>query len=559
MHAITQRSFIHRKQLWLWGTVFVINVGLAIWAELHLASARPLAGRLDDQEPESHILVTELAFEQTSWRIHHFLPIFTLGASYNKFVDNHPGAESMDWRGNYYYTSTPPLTFDLPYFFSKLTGGPPTLFKLRSYNLVLQYAAAGALGWLVFLCGRSSGVEKNLCLITGAVASIIYITAPESLHSHTISLWAQQFFCVLLVIQLIVYLFRPSLWLLGLMAFVGCLADWTPYLANFSMAAIALWSYFKSRDRRALHIAIALAVGVLLAGICMMFWFHTEFSLLSYITDLRVRRHARSQGGLRDLQYFVPAYINSLGLFTIICAVVLLQRPWTTQFSNVLRKRQPIFPAVNPFLLCIAIFCISLIENILMKVHALEYSYDRLKGVQLIALVIAWAALRSFRSARTILAMCLAVGYISVLTFWIKFDTPLGYCYTRRSEQELLGAIIARTAGENPAFFNGDIRGSEVFYAGRNIVEFDHAEGRQLTDEARQWCLTHSYKSGTVYQISGSYPYPLPNEMPRIIYIQQVHTDGAVIMLQNIRLDEKPGEYHAPVNAYSWTLEPIVK
>jgi hypothetical protein len=197
MQILTERSseqrFLLSRHL-LVSLIFASIATVSIVSRAHLINTRPLAGRLDDQEPESHILITDLAFEQTPWTTHHFLPLFTLGARYNKDIDEHPNAESTDNLGNYYYTSTPPLTFVIPYFALKITIGTPSLVGLRWYNLALQIIIAIALGGLVYLCVRRPGADFQFRLLVSMTAALIYMTAPECLKSHTITLWAQQFY-----------------------------------------------------------------------------------------------------------------------------------------------------------------------------------------------------------------------------------------------------------------------------------------------------------------------------------------------------------------------------
>jgi len=539
--------------------LFAIVTVLALWAEVHLALTRPFAGRLGDQEPEAHIMVSELAMEQTSWRVHHFLPIFTLGAQYNKGIDDHPGAESADKLGNYYYVSTPPLAFDLPYLFAKLTGGAPTMFRLRAYNLFLQYTSAAALAWLVFLCGKHSGKDRNLSFLAALTAALIYITAPECLHSHTIALWAQQVICLLLVLQIIVFLFRPSWWLLGLMAFVGCLSDWTPYVANFGMAAIALYSFAKTRDRRNLKIALALVAGVALAGLVMVLWFHTEYSVASYLADLKGRHAARSEGGFALDRFFLPRYLDSFGFFTVIGLAAVVLRPWKGSLA-VGREDQPILPGAKPFWIAIGVFAIALLENEIMKVHALKYSYDRLKGVELLAIVVAWAAMRSMRSAQVLFASSVAVGLVSVGLFYIAYETPRGYSYVPRAQQQAIGEIVLRTAENSPAFVNFDTRGSEVYYAQRNLVEFDgEASDNTLLDLAKTWCQQHHDASGMVYELVGGYYTAGPTAYPRTLRILRVYADQHPVLVGEVKLNETQADYHPLFDGYSRHLMPVFK
>ena len=532
---------------------------VSIVSRAHFIDTRPLAGRLDGQEPEAHIIVTETAFEQVPWRIHRFLPIFTLGAPYDKFIDQHPGAASADPLGNYFYTSTPPLTFVLPYLAAKLTTGMPTLIGLRWYNMSLGVLATLALAALVQLCLR--GTRKSVSVILSCTAAIIYMTAPECLKSHSIDIWAQQFYAVLLPLQIIAFLFYPAGVLLFVLAFIGCLADWTPYVANGAMVGLAAISWWRTRDRQSLHAAIAIAGGCLLGGAAMLAWYGQEMTLASYFHNLAVRSEARSIGGLRSFYFFLPRYLESFGLFAFLGPAALAVR---FRQSAVVQYRSgrvvpwlgpKILTEFDPLLVALLIVGVALLENLLMKGHALLYSYDRLKGVQFLALLIAWCASATLRHARAAYWSSVVVGLVCVALFKFTYDTPYGWNYVAHSQQERIGAIIARTAAlQGPAFFNGEIRGSEVYYAHRNVVEWvdREAAGRHLDTAAfvRQWCSQHGFDQGTLYEISGNpFPWPKPQDFPRSFAVTQIFTDGRPSTPKAFVLDEHAGDYHEASSA----------
>lgn len=517
---------------------------LSVVSRIHFIQTRPLAGRLDGQEPESHILVTDLAFGQTPWKIHHFLPLFTYGAPYDKDIDQHPGAASPDRFGNYYYCSTPPLTFVLPYLAAQLTGAGPGITSIRWYNLSLQILAALALAGLVFLCARCEGMETEAGLLVSAAALVIYMTAPECLKSHAINLWAQQFYAVLLMIEMICFLFYPSAILLFLFAWIGCLEDWTPYIANAGMAVIALFSYAKTRNVRALRLAFALLLGCLLAGLTMIGWFSTVMTVHDYFQNLALRMADRA--GYLSLQAELPLYyLNSFGVYVFAGLAVLFLRPWRFRRSVAEKRPRVILPGADPLVVALGIVAIALLENLLMCGHATAYSYDRLKGVQFLALFVAWGMLRRRDAALWVFGLCLAAGLFSIYFFWRTYDTSRGWAYMAHSQQERIGAIIAKTASTNgPAFFNGEVRGAEVYYARRNLYQL-----RQVRDAAafaEQWCRIHHFAEGTVYEISGDYPVPADSQLPRSIHIRRIHASGTVDDLGSVRVPEKPGDYHPP-------------
>ncbi|MGA3283151.1 MAG: hypothetical protein ABSD57_01660 [Verrucomicrobiota bacterium] len=533
-----------RSWIWLVGfIVFCVSL-LSVIARAHFIQTRPFAGRLDGQESESHILVTHLAFEQTSWKIHHFLSIFTLGAPYNKYIDQHPGAASADRFGNYYYTSFPPLTFVLPYIAVKSVGASPSMAGLRWYNIVLQILSAFALAGLVFLCTKKKGVEFELRLLASATTAVIYMTAPECLKSHSINLWAEQFYALLLIIQIICFLFYPSTLLLFVFAFIGCLADWTSYLANLGMAGIALFSFWKTRDARALRLTIAIILGCLLAGLCIIGWYATVIPVHDYFHNLIVRGSSR-EGSLSSRVTLIIRYSNSFGLFSIIGLVVFFLRPWSRVNKEVVTRSEVILPGKDPFLISFLIMVIALLENLLMGDHANLYSYDRLKGVQLLALFIVWGTTWSRGASTWIFGLSVMVGLFSICFFWRTYEMPQGWSYVAQSEQERIGEIIVKTASTNgPAFFNGDVRGAEVYYAQRNIFQL----GTNVNSVAfvQEWCRQHHFTEGTLYEISGHYPFPEEKDLPRSLRVCRVYASGKVMDIGFFQIPEKPGDYHAP-------------
>lgn len=159
--------------------IVLLITALSVFARAHFIENRSLAGRLDGQEPEAHILVTVTAFNEVDWTIHKFLPIFTYSARYNKYIDQHPGAATPDIAGNYFYTSTPPLTFVVPWLFSKVVNADPSIALFRWYNVALQLAASLSLGALVLLCLQRSGADQSAALLASSCAVVIYMTAPK--------------------------------------------------------------------------------------------------------------------------------------------------------------------------------------------------------------------------------------------------------------------------------------------------------------------------------------------------------------------------------------------
>ena len=537
----------------------------SIFIRIGFIENRPYAGRLDGQEPESHILTTLMAMEQSPIATHKFLPIVSLGARYNKFIDEHPGAGAADEEGNYFYTSTPPLTFAMPYLAHKLTGVAPTMQSLRYYNLMLQMLATMALAAFVWLSLRGAADPIARAMAT-ATAAAVYLTAPECLVSHSINLWGQQFTTVLLMVQIILFCFRPSLGALFLLAMLGCLSDWTPYIANSVMAALALWSWRRNGDGKALLIFFAIGLGCLAGGLALIAWNGLVMTPEQYFHALAVRQADRTVQGWSYIYDFIPSYTQSLGVFGLL----LFWQPWRlfrwrdaeSKAAECSAGSRVILPDLHPLVIGVIIVACALIENLLMADHALRYSYDRLKGVQLLALALALGASHSGAVARRFFAGTVAAGVVSMAVFWLSWTSQIGWHYIAHSQQERIGAVIRATvSNEGPAFFNGDVRAAEVYYAGRNLfqnVDNAAAEAGVTTDEfVRKWLGAHQFEQGVVYEISGSYPLPKKRDLPRTLSVRRVHADGRVEQLGSHTLDEKVEDYHG--GSVIYMMDPILR
>jgi len=109
-----------------------------------------------------------------------------------------------------------------------------------------------------------------------------------------------------------------------------------------------------------------------------------------------------------------------------------------------------------------------------------------------------------------------------------------------------LGEIIVKTVSSNgPAFFNRDVRGAEVYYAHRNI--FQLGDNPDVVAFVQAWCRQHHFTEGTLYEISGHYPFPEEQDLPRSLRVRRVYANGEIMDLGIFQMPEKPGDYHDPL------------
>jgi len=164
------------------------------------------------------------------------------------------------------------------------------------------------------------------------------------------------------------------------------------------------------------------------------------------------------------------------------------------------------------------------------------------------------------RSAQVLFASSVAVGLVSVGLFYIAYETPRGYSYVPRAQQQAIGEIVLRTAENSPAFVNFDTRGSEVYYAQRNLVEFDgEASDNTLLGLAKTWCQQHHDASGMVYELVGGYYTAGPTAYPRTLRILRVYADQHPVLVGEVKLNETQADYHPLFDGYSRHLMPVFK
>jgi hypothetical protein len=307
------------------------------------------------------------------------------------------------------------------------------------------------------------------------------------------------------------------------------------------MAALALYSWWKHREGRSLWVAGALLAGCLVGGLTMIYWFSTNCTVGEYFAALKARSAARSEGSLSVFLHFIPHYLNSFGLFTLLALVGVAWRPWRAGVKSGVARAPAVLPGLDPLVVSLIIFALALLENLLVKEHALLYTYDRLKGIQCAALFLAWGALRSRSRARWYFGLSCVLGLLSLGLFLFSYEAPHGWARITTAQQERIGAIIVQTASPNgPAFSNFEARGAEVYYARRNLAQYTDS-----VETAQAWLKEHQQSEGTFYHLSGNYLNPSPADLPRTLRIWRVYPDQPAVELPAVVLDERPGDYHS--------------
>ena len=159
-------------------------------------------------------------------------------------------------------------------------------------------------------------------------------------------------------------------------------------------------------------------------------------------------------------------------------------------------------PQINPFFITFTVFGFALTENLVLAGHATDYTYDRLKGVQLLAFALGWAVAFDHATAVRFLKYSCLAGILSCALFWTVYDHFEDFRSSDYQWQHRLGDIIRKTAvPDNPSFANITVRGTEIYYSGRNTQEVRPPDDLDVDAFIRQWCLRHHYDQAAYYQV----------------------------------------------------------
>lgn len=314
-----------------------------------------------------HELLTIECYDETPISQHLFLPIISMGDADDKWITW--GATIPDSEGNYYYTSFSAASFFLGWLFLKIFHLPVSEMGLYIWNNVLLVISAVLLMRLLAIVYRNSRFKELLCLI----GSISYIWLPEILHGLGIVYWSQSVMQATLLMQIIfwykhVYMDSRSSGILFLaMTVVNPYIEWTGYVANVGFAIAEILSHRKDLKRGFRN---AFQIGMLTVVSFGLFCLHylLRVDRQAFFKALRDRFMARNVTTETLLTDVFGGYLKS---FLFLWLLLLILVIW----CMICKKQLEIGNGLLLFVLSFPIM-----ENVVMKQHALAYTYDRMKA-----------------------------------------------------------------------------------------------------------------------------------------------------------------------------------
>jgi hypothetical protein len=478
-------------------------------------------------EATYHVLLTTHALENSPFKNHWGLPTVTLGTSQDKDI---PWGLTQPTRtGDYIYTSFSAPGFMVPYLVLDAVGARLSEKNLARFNSVIGAIVSIVLYALLVRILRSAAYTPPVAVAGALAGTAVSIFSREVLQSHGVIYWVHSFYQLILVVCLyFVFAYlndqatgngnrkRYGACLLAAV-FLGAWTEWTGYVFGIGIAAL-FWLKGK-HDRSSRTLSVKLFLAVVAAGLVTVIHLSLGVGFEPALRTLAARFMARntSTGSLTGL---LGGYGLSFGLFILIVFSALA----VSFFKN--NKKHGENPLVHErigFLFLAS--TIPLVENLLMLQHADQFSFDRLKFVFPIAIVICLSFARSAIAGRIVLvlAVCLASAhgyrsYKASLTehaYWAQADML---------NRSLVDAVSRATDLKCAVLLsNLGVRGYANILLGRGMYEYkSRDESRQLMDQ-RKAC-------SAVY-LEGDWIY---SDLPRYKRATLTRSDGTIVEFQSL-------------------------
>ena len=362
-----------------------------------------------------HVLLTMQAYDETPASVHRFLPIQTYAEKDNKRINNGPSL-LQDKLGNSYYVSFSPIGFYIPYFFCKLFGLDLTLNSLYLFNCICLLISA----LLIYEIISELFHNKQLA---GSMA-IIYSFIPEILYTQGIVYWHHSISQIFLLVQMLMF-FRIFLknenniknWIIfWIVSFLYPYSEWTGFVSNLGLIISIFilnstiikknkYNFFQVKLR-----CLAYIVGLASITVATLVYYIWRFTAIAPVQQVIQTLISRAEGRSSDSfitlikgywQSYWPLWIVFIALF-----VLLLALPYGRNklFSYLKNKKAWIWLFVILF---------PLVENLILKQHAILYTFDRLKlALPLICLTALFIQILNLKKAKTVILQFIIVIFI---------------------------------------------------------------------------------------------------------------------------------------------------
>lgn len=412
-----------------------------------------------------HTLLTIEGYNETPIKDHLFLPIVSLGDETDKNIPW--GATVPDIKGNYYYTSFSPAGYFLPWLFMKTFNLNVCEKSLYIFNSVLFSISAALLSILIFLIFKN----KKISFIISIISLIIYTLSPEILHGMGMVYWHQSVMQVTLLIQLLSWYkikngnSKLAKIVFYLITLINPYIEWTGFIANMGYAFVELFYNWKENKKTAfINFFI---IGFLTVSSFIIFSVHylLRIDINTFILALKNRFLLR---GIESSTRIIDVLSGYLYSFLNIWILLIILIIW-----NIIKNKKIEF--TNRWILLILLF--PILENILMKQHAFEYSYDRMKLIFILSILIcelSYNLIKTYKNKVLISAIIIIITSYLGISNYKSYNDDLTYKWETdyKNNNIILANYVNQNYSDSVLMSEGGVRGYINLLFGRGIYEY---------------------------------------------------------------------------------------
>lgn len=402
-----------------------------------------------------HTLLTIEAYNETPISEHYFLPIVSLGEQRDKGISW--GSTISDEKGNYYYTSFSPMGYVLPYLFIKIFSLPISESSLYIFNTLLLLISCV----VIYLLLSEIFSDRKQYLIMYAVF-VAYILSPEIMHGMGLVYWHQSLMQVFLPLQILFYskFIKNEKKKYGYLTLLMCLinpyTEWTGYVANGGLFIAELIRNRKQKGIKKISKALSLGICTVLSFVIFCGHYLLVTDMSDFFNALKNRFLARNATTNTQWSLLFTGYWSSFAaLITLVCilCIVCIYKKQSFRFMKSAN-------AELKLILFVSIF--PVIENFIMKQHAVSYTYDRMKLALPLVILLYYVAVEAIDTSKInmqlITMLLVLVGVLPSCYSYMRGGTYFWNIDYEEGNEELC-EYINENFDNSVVGFNSSVRG----------------------------------------------------------------------------------------------------
>lgn len=471
------------KQIKMWvrrHTVAVLII-LACALSVIVSAYKYRSGEINYYNSDAtwHVLCTIEAYNETPASEHLFLPLVSLGTEQNKYIPWGACVQGKD--GNYYYTSFSMVGYFLPWLFMKLFSLPVSEGSLYLFNSLLFAVSAALWTWFIYMVYADGKAGDGNAVFLAVIAAFTYIFSPELLHGMGIVYWHQSVMQVTLSAQIIAYYkmmrngSRKAMAAFFMFVLLNPYLEWTGYVANAGFALAEIMRYWKKNRASGLTRAYAVGAFSLVSFGIFVLHYLLRVDAGVFFASLKERFAVRSTNVAVFMTDVFGGYLKSFLYLWVLFLILVI---W-----NFVRSKRVVMEKG----ILIFVLAFPLVENIVMKQHALSYTYDRMKCIFLLSFLICELAAGLLDGAPQKHSVMIGVLAAAVICCGLNLrayqnDTARIWEVDYREDNQRLADYINENYGDSIMLTEqaGTVRGYLNLLFGRGIYEGISVEqGRQ--------------------------------------------------------------------------------